>query len=44
MHNQTEMESQSEFEDSDTENRTGSKCSDGDVDTESYYSHAGQPQ
>ena len=38
MHNQTEMESHSEFEDSNTENHIDSKCYDGDFDTESYFS------
>ena len=38
MHNLTELESHSESEDSDTENRTESECYDSDVDTESYFS------
>ena len=39
MHNQTELESHSESEDSDTEYRTESECYGGDVDdTESYFS------
>ena len=38
MHNQTELESHSESEDSDMENRIESECNDGDVDTESYFS------
>ena len=35
MHNQTELVSHSEFEDSNAENRTESECYEGYVDTES---------
>ena len=38
MHNQTEMESHSESENSNTENRTEFECYDGNVDTERYFS------
>ena len=38
MHNEMDLESHDDSEDSDTENRTEAECYDGDVDTESYLS------